>query len=138
MTALEFLTKHRDLRSIAERKRTEYMSARERAEAVPSSLSHSDMPRVRSKAAIEDRYLRLADAREAYVNAECDAISEMDDIAWFIYDILGIEGEVLSKRYVELKSWKQISEEMGMSESGIFKVHARALQIVQNKLHEGV
>ena len=134
MNAREYLMQFRELDYIAEEKREAYLLARERAESIPSSLAHSDSPRSHEHSKAEDRILKLSDARRAYVDAAYDALLKMDEIAWFIAFIPGIEGTLLYERYIQRKKWDQIADDCDMTLPGIYAAHARALKIVQDLL----
>lgn len=43
--------------------------------------------------------------------------------------------EVLHKRYVQYKTWEQIAYEMGISYRWVCTIHGRALQNIENILH---
>lgn len=119
---------------LVEEKREAYLIAREKAESIPSSLAHSDEPKYRGHGKAEDRLIRLAEAREEYVNAAYDAILKMDEIAWFLMGVPDIEGNVLSDRYVARKTWKQIAEGQNKALSTVYNAHKRGLDIVQGML----
>jgi hypothetical protein len=55
----------------------------------------------------------------------------------FINDIPGIEGVALYQRYIERMTWREIAENLTYTESGIFKVRERALQIAERRLNGG-
>jgi len=137
MNAREYLMQFQELDCIVEKKREAYLLARERAESIPSSLAYSDSPRSHGHGKAEDRILKLSDARKAYVNAAYDALLKMDEIAWFIAFIPGIEGTVLYERYIQRKQWQQIADDCDMAPSGLYRAHLRALKIVQDLLDNG-
>ena len=135
MTATEFLSQYQKQNAIAEKRRKEYLIAREKVEAIPSSLSTVGMirPKGYSKGT-EDRILKMAAAREAFVDAEYDALLVRDEVFTMVYDIPGIGGTILIERYLNLKVWQQIIDELGKAPSTVYTAHKRALRILQDKL----
>lgn len=104
------------------------------AESIPSSLAHADEPKARCGAKAENRILKMAAAREAYVTAAYDALLLLDEVAWFVVDIPDIEGNVLFDRYIMCKSWQQIADDRSQPQPTLFSAHRRGLQLVQAKL----
>lgn len=62
---------------------------------------------------------------------------ERQKIHDLITEIPGLEGEVLTRRYVNGEIWEDICESMFYSWSYIHKLHKRALQMVQDRLDQG-
>lgn len=62
---------------------------------------------------------------------------KLEEITDFINDIPGIEGVALYQRYIERMTWREIAENLTYTESGIFKVRERALQIAERRLNGG-
>jgi hypothetical protein len=54
-----------------------------------------------------------------------------------ITDIPGLEGEVLTRRYVHRENWEEICEGIHYSWTGVFRIHDRALRMVQDRLDQG-
>lgn len=53
-----------------------------------------------------------------------------------ITEIPGIEGEVLTRRYVDGEIWDEICDGIHYSWQGVFRIHKRALQMVQDRLDQ--
>jgi DNA-directed RNA polymerase specialized sigma subunit len=65
---------------------------------------------------------------------DLDRISgERQKIHDLITEIPGLEGEVLTRRYVNGEIWEDICESMFYSWSYIHKLHKKALQMVQDR-----
>lgn len=54
-----------------------------------------------------------------------------------ITEIPGLEGEVLTRRYVHRENWEEICEGIHFSWTGVFRIHDRALRMVQDRLDQG-
>lgn len=137
MTAQEYLMQYRNMHDFAEKKREEYLIARSKAESIPSSLANVGEVRSYNNHRSEDVFLKLAEARETYVNAAYDALLVMADIADVINPIPGLDGTVLHERYILRKTWNQIQADLGKASGTVFKAHKRGLKIVQEKLDKG-
>lgn len=54
-----------------------------------------------------------------------------------ITEIPGLEGEILTRRYVNGEIWEDICESMFYSWSYIHRLHRKAIQMVQERLDQG-
>lgn len=54
-----------------------------------------------------------------------------------ITGIPGVEGEVLTRRYINGEIWESVCEGVHYSWNGVFRIHKRALQMVQDRLDQG-
>ena len=133
MTAKEFLKQYEYANRRAERLRLEY----EREKALLGSVSQKmdGMPHGSGVSdPTADKALRLADKAAQWKIAELDAIAKRQEVFETIYDIDGIEGDVLIERYVNLHKWEEICVLLHYSWQGVHKVHKRALLIVESRL----
>lgn len=136
MTAKEFLRQYEELNKRALRLKQEYQTELEKIDAIGSTLAGDGLPHGNGiSRKTEDKAIRLADKAMKWKNAELDALEKRQEIFELIYDIPGIEGNVLYERYIELKTWEQIANALFYSYTGIFYVHKRALEIVEKRLN---
>lgn len=63
--------------------------------------------------------------------------NERRKILDLISSVPGLEGEVLRRRYVDGEIWETICEGVHYSWNGVFRIHKRALQMVQDRLDQG-
>ena len=84
---------------------------------------------------VENDAIRLADKAMAWKMAELDAIEERQEVFALIYDIPGVEGDVLIERYLNLHRWEDICVLLHYSWHGIHAAHRRALKIVDERLN---
>lgn len=70
---------------------------------------------------------------EKELNTEIDALVDFkSEIMRLIKKIADPELQILlEQRYLCFKTWRQISDEMGYSEQHIFRLHARALELIK-------
>ena len=67
----------------------------------------------------EDKAIKLADAAAKWKEAEIDALLVKEQVFKVIWNIPGIEGQVLYEKYINLKDWPVIASDLFYSESGI-------------------
>ena len=140
MTAKEFLRQYEDANRRALRCKTEYETELEKIDAIGSTLSNdAGMPHGSGVSRrTEDKAIRLADKAARWKIAELDAIEKRQEVFEVIHDIPEVEGDLLYERYINLHRWEDICVLLHYSWNGIHKAHRRALQIVENKLNNGV
>lgn len=136
MTAKEFLRQYEHASRIVQRCRAEYETEVEKIDAIGSTLSNDGMPHGSGiSRKTEDKAIRLAEKATKWKAAELDAIAKRQEVFEVIYDIKGIEGEILIERYINLRKWEDICVLIHYSWRGTHKIHARALQIVEARIN---
>ena len=136
MTAKEFLKQYEHASRIVQRCKTEYETEVEKIDAIGSTLSNDGMPHGSGiSRKTEDKAIRLAEKATKWKAAELDAIAKRQEVFEVIYDIKGIEGEILIERYINLRKWEDICVLIHYSWRGTHKIHARALQIVEARIN---
>lgn len=135
MTAKEFLRQYEHASRIVQRCKTEYETEVEKIDAIGSTLSNDGMPHGSGiSRKTENKAIRLAEKATKWKAAELDAIAKRQEVFELIYDIPGIEGDVLIDKYIGLKTWEQIAEERHYTVRGIQYAHGRALLIVAKRI----
>ena len=135
MTAKEYLKQYEEAHRRALRCKAEYEAERENIDSVRSTLGGDGMPHgsgISRRA--EDRAIRLADKAAKWKEAELDAIEARQNVFEVIYDVNGIEGEVLYEKYINLCSWDEVAHRLDYSLRGVLYAHGRALQIVAKRI----
>lgn len=133
MTAKEFLRQYEYADRKVKRLRAEYEREHEMIGNI--SINIDGMPHgfgVSRK--VENEAIKLAEKAARWKEAEIDAIRIRQEVFEKIYDIPGIEGEVLIERYINLHKWEEICVLVHYSWQGVHKVHRRALAIVESRL----
>lgn len=134
MTAKEYLKQYEYAQKRADRLREEYETELLKVDAVRSLSDNDGMPHGSNiSKPTEDKAIRLADKALKWKAAELNAIEIRQKVFDVIYDIPGDEGELLYNRYIKLMFWKDIAEVMKYTERGIYKIHGRALRLVEQK-----
>lgn len=137
MNAKEYLKQYEHAARKAARCRKEYEQEMIRIDAVRSLSDNDGMPHGSGiNKPTEDKAIRLAAKAIEWKNAELDAIETRQRIFQIVSEIPGIEGDVLFAKYIELMRWDSIAEALHYSTQGIYRVHGRALQLVNEKLQE--
>lgn len=135
MTAKEFLRQYEYADKRARRLGAEYQREIQMIDAIRSASDNDGMPHsTGTSRPTEDKALKLADKALRWREAELEAIRTRQQVFELIYDIDGIEGEVLTERYINLRKWEEICVLVHYSWQGVHLVHKRALAIVENRL----
>lgn len=93
-----------------------------------STLSH--MPKSKStEVKMEKMIEMILELEEKIIKRKVECINEIERIVDFINKIPDPETRLIySKRYIELKSWQKISEEMYMGIATVFRKHKKYLK----------
>ena len=135
MKVKEYLRQYEHAARRAERFRKEYEQEMQKIDAVRSVSDNDGMPHGTGiSKPTEEKAIRLAIKASAWRGAELEALAIRQEVFETISEIPGVEGEVLFARYIELKEWENIAQELHYSLRGIHGIHGRALQIVAEKL----
>lgn len=133
MTAKEFLRQYEYADRKAKRLKAEYEREHELIGSI--SINIDGMPHgfgISRK--VENEALELAEKAARWKEAELDAIRVRQEVFEAIYNIPGIEGEVLVERYVNLRKWEEICVLVHYSWNGVHQAHRRALRIVEDRV----
>lgn len=132
MTAKEYLQQYADAARVVRRLRIEYEEELVLIDNIQSPLGGDGTPRTGAiSKSVEDKAIRLADKALELKEAELEAIRIRQEVFDVINKIPGEPGEVLYFRYVQLKSWGEISDIVGYSKRHIGRLHAEGLAQVQ-------
>lgn len=135
MTAKEFLRQYEHANRLALRCKIEYKTEMEKIDAIGSALAGDGMPHGNGiSRKTEDKAIRLAEKATKWKAAELDAIAKRQEVFELIYDIQGIEGEILIERYINLRKWEDICVIIHLSWRQTHRLHAKALAIVSAKM----
>lgn len=135
MTAKEYLRQYEYADKRARRLGAEYQREIQMIDAIRSASDNDGMPHgTGTSRPTEDKALKLAEKALRWREAELEAIRIRQQVFELIYDIDGIEGEVLTERYINLRKWEEICVLVHYSWQGVHLVHKRALAIVENRL----
>ncbi len=133
MTAKEYLQQYREAARIARRLKIEYEEELERIDTIRSALGGDGLPRSRGVSkTVEDRAIRLADKALKWKEAELDAIKIRQEVFDVIRSVPGEAGNVLYMRYVQLKSWDEISETVGYSKRQAHNLERQGLSLIKD------
>lgn len=135
MTAKEFLRQYEEANRRALRYKTEYEKELELIDSVRSTLGGDGQPHGSGiSKTVENQAIRLADKAAAWKIAELDAIEARQTVFDMVHSVSGVEGDILYERYVNLRKWEDICVIIHMSWKHTHRLHARALQIVAEKM----
>jgi DNA-directed RNA polymerase specialized sigma24 family protein len=136
-TAKEFLEQYREATRRAKRLEEEYRAELELIDSIRSPLGGDGLPHGNGiNRSTEDKAIRLAEKARRYKEAQAEAMEIRQTVFDFINSIRGIEGAVLTERYINLRKWEDVAEVLSYSVPGIHNVHQRALLIVEERLNK--
>ena len=135
MTAKEYLEQYKEADKIARRLKAEYEKELLKIDAVRSVSDIDGMPHGNGiNKTVEDKAIRLADKAAAWREAELDAIRIRQEVFDLIWDIPGVEGDILYERYVSLLRWTDVCHIVHLSWESVRKHHKTALEIIDQKI----
>ena len=134
MTAKEYLQSYKEYQLIADKKKRAWTAAEDDLISLPSSSNYQDIKTGRNLHAQEDRIIKAQHKKEAWAIAELNALEVRQEVFGLIYDIDGVEGDILIERYIELKKWEDVCTAVGLSWCQVHKHHKDALTIVQERI----
>lgn len=130
----EYLQMYREAARIAEKLHNEYKKEMDLIDAVRSPMGGDGQPKGGGiSKEVEARALRLADKALAWQYAELDALVVRQEIFNMVISVPGDAGDVLHKRYIDLKTFPQIAEEMFVSERHAKRLEADGIEILSQK-----
>lgn len=135
MTAKEFLTRPKRMKARLDRKLEKLEELKAVAERCTIQLQHTSGGG--NKRSLEDTILRINEAK-AEIDEETEAYVELEnEIDRLLDNLQTAEAEtILKKRYLQGKSWEEISDEMSISEPHIFRLHRKAIQELEEILKD--
>lgn len=137
MTAKEYLRQYEEMCRRAERLRTEYYVEADLIDSVKSTLGGDGMPHGSGiSRRVEDQAIRLADKALAWKQAQLEAIRVRQEVFELVNSIGGIEGEILTERYINLHKWEEVCVLVHLSWYAVHQHHRKALGLVQDILNK--
>ena len=129
MTAKEYLSQAMYIDQRINSKLEQVMKLREtvtRATATLSDMPHAAFPNIR---AMEDTIVKIIDL-ENEINADIDRLVDLKaETRKMIAQLDSPEQQlVLELRYLCFKQWAAIMDEMGISETSVYRIHGEALK----------
>ena len=128
MTVKDYLRQYERAVRKVERLETEYLKEKNLIDALNDSLGGDGTPHSSAISnSTEQKALRLSDKLLELEDAKIQAIEVRQEIFDTIEAVPDMMGEVLYKRYIELKRWWQIADELNYSERQTQRIHQDAL-----------
>lgn len=131
MTAKELLLQYENCRRKEKRLRSEILWTREEIRSL-------DLIPVKKIIQMKKDLLLIEKKLQTYEKDLVRISEERQKIHDLISDVPGLEGEVLTHRYIDGMIWEEICETMFYSWSYVHRLHKRGLQMVQDRLDQGV
>lgn len=128
MTAVIFLEQYEKANRRVRRLEEEYEAEMLLIDAVRSVSDNDGMPHGSGiSKPTEEKAIRLAGKAQKLVNAKLDAIHIRQVVFDVVNKVSGPGGDFLYKKYIQLKTWNTIAEEMNYSIGGLDYIRDKAL-----------
>ena len=131
MTAKEYLEQYKEAERVVQSIREEYLKQTEQIDNIRSALGGDGLPRsgdVSKK--VEAQAVRLAEKAEQLLQAEADALAIRQEVYRTVRKVQGDPGDVLRERYVNLRKWEEIAEDLGYTSRNCRYLHDKGIEIV--------
>jgi len=133
MTVKEFLKQYGEAERQAERLKKEYQEEVERIGNIKSPADNDGMPHgTNISKTVELQAIRLAEKAEEYKEAQIYAMKKRQEVFDVIWNVPGIEGQILYERYINLKNWDDVAESVHYSLQHVHRLHGAVLLELQN------
>ena len=131
MTARDYLESYREYFLIEQEKLRAYKAAEEKLYNISSSLGNIGTTKSNSLNSREDALINYQSKREAWAAAALNAIEVRQQVFDTIMKLSGLEQDVLYERYIELNTWADVSDHIGVCHTQTHRLHRKALAAVQ-------
>ena len=81
---------------------------------------------------VELQAIRLAEKAEEYKEAQIYAMKKRQEVFDVIWNVPGVEGQILYERYINLKNWDDVAESVHYSLQHVHRLHGAVLLELQN------
>lgn len=136
MTAKEYLRQYARAKTRAEIFKTEYEKEKNLIDTIRAAGSGDGTPSSgRISSPTEQKAIRLANKLTDYQNAELEALELKREILWTIGLLQGDCATVLYERYINLKSWQEVADEIGYSLRQTHRFHQEGLGLIDMALN---
>ena len=134
MKAYDFLNKIKLLNILINNKKLQLESLKALCEYPPLDNSEKVQSSSKSDSSANRiiNYVELKDELEKKINELCEFKQEVIDVIDKVDDPRLVD--LLYKKYVDCKSWQQISDESGLSRQWLWKLNKKAIKKVQKIL----
>ena len=136
MTARDYLEKYKEAQHRADLLREKYDAIIGTFDAA-GSTDYIGVRRAGINKPTERKVERAAAALEKWRRAQLDALEIRQDTYALLEALPCHECDVMVRRYVWLETWPQIEQGTGYTHSAVFRIHRRALQLVQEYIDSG-
>lgn len=134
MTAKEYLEQYRHKELLLLRVRDEYRKELDHIDTIRSALDSSGITSGQASKTVELKAMRLAEKAERLREAELEALATRQKVFDVIAKIVGVKGQVLYERYINLKKWEDVAAAVNYEERHTRRIHAEALRDVEELL----
>lgn len=135
MTGKEYLSQIKKFERLIENKKKELQYLKELSTTISSPRLGDKVQTSQKKDNIIDSICRISEA-ESQFNELIDKYIDVKTTAleWLMADCKPNVFDVMYKRYMEYKNFSEISDELNISMSHIYKLHNMGIKIIENNI----
>lgn len=133
MTTLEYLQQYGEAVRIAKQLKSEYEKQEFLIDSITSPLGGDGTPHGNGiSKSTERKALQLVDKMLQLKEAELEALRTRQEVFDVIRQVPGAHGDVLYGRYIELKTFADIADDIGYSERHVYNIHEAAIEVADH------
>lgn len=135
MTAKEYLKQYENAVKMVARVQREYNEQLEEIDNIRSSLDGDGLPHggeISRK--VENQAIKLAEKAEELMDAEIYSVRIRQQIFSRLLEVPGEVGDVLVERYINLRTWEDVADQVGYSVRHVHNLHKVGLEKVEKIL----
>lgn len=131
LTAREFLEQYGEAERQVRRLKNEYEKELQLIDSLGSGGDGTPRGSAISRTT-ENKALRLAAALSEWERAKEDALEVRQEVFRVVHKVPGVAGDVLYKRFIDLKQWEEVADEVGYSLRQTYRIYEDGLKWVAN------
>ena len=132
MTAKEYLNRYKEAERDVQRLKKEYKEELEKIDSIQSGLGDGSPHGTGISKKVEMQALRLVDKALDCQQAIIDAIQIRQEIFDTVQKLTGAKKDVIYERYIQLKTWSSIAEDLHYAPRQIYYIHRAALEDIEH------
>ena len=136
MTARDYLEQYQQAQRRADSLKAKYTDLVD-AYGDISGPAYTECRRAGISKPTERKVERAQAVLEKWRRAQLDALEIRQNTFALLEALPPNEGDIMTRRYVWLQKWEQIEQETGYTHSNVFRIHRRALPLVQDLIDSG-
>lgn len=132
MTAKEYLNRYKEAERDVQRLKKEYKEELDKIDSIRSGLGDGSPHGTGISKKVEMQALRLVDKALDCQQAILDAVQIRQEVFDTVQKLTGTKKDVIYERYIQLKTWSLIADDLHYTTRQIYFIHRAALEDVEH------